>query len=177
MIHGGTKQPARLEPLGHRITGDRRQGASRDAGDETVHHTAIGDATRLVSIEVLAGEQKAAAVGGSWPAPSDGSSSQGSAAVPPGSLRQWLRLAPRGLAMQPARQLDLKTDPHQGLDASGQRPSGAVHQGRPGGVGRPDRRPDIQKSATAGDPAIGGSTTAIGGLSPHRSRHRLRIAE
>jgi len=50
-------------------------------------------------------------------------------------------------------------------------------------VGRPDRRPDIQKSATAGDPAIGGSTTArgapaaLGGLSPHRSLYRLRIAE
>ena len=62
MIHVDTKQLARFERVGHRITGDRRQGSSRGAGYEKVH-VAIDDATRLAYVEVLADEQRATTVG------------------------------------------------------------------------------------------------------------------
>jgi hypothetical protein len=55
MIHVDTKQLARFERIGHRITGDRRQGCSRGAGYEKVH-VAIDDATRLAYVEVLPDE-------------------------------------------------------------------------------------------------------------------------
>nr|WP_245552562.1 IS481 family transposase [Cyanobium gracile] len=61
MIHVDTKQLARFERVGHRITGDRRQGCSRGAGYEKVH-VAIDDATRLAYVEVLPDEQKATTV-------------------------------------------------------------------------------------------------------------------
>ena len=44
--HVDTKQLARFQRVGHRITGDRRQGCSRGAGYEKVH-VAVDDATRL----------------------------------------------------------------------------------------------------------------------------------
>jgi len=62
MIHVDTKQLARFERVGHRITGDRRQGCSRGAGYEKAH-VAIDDATRLAYVEVLADEQKATTLG------------------------------------------------------------------------------------------------------------------
>lgn len=62
MIHVDTKQLARFERIGHRITGDRRQGCSRGAGYEKVH-VAVDDATRLAYVEVLPDEQKATTVG------------------------------------------------------------------------------------------------------------------
>jgi transposase InsO family protein len=62
MIHVDTKQLARFERVGHRITGDRRQGCSRGAGYEKVH-VAVDDATRLAYVEVLPDEQKATTVG------------------------------------------------------------------------------------------------------------------
>lgn len=62
MIYVDTKQLARFKRVGHRITGDRRQGCSRGAGYEKVH-VAIDDATRLAYVEVLPDEQKATTVG------------------------------------------------------------------------------------------------------------------
>lgn len=62
MIHVDTRQLARFERVGHRITGDRRQGCSRGAGYERVH-VAIDDATRLAYVEVLADEKKATTIG------------------------------------------------------------------------------------------------------------------
>ena len=62
MIHVDTKQLARFERVGHRITGDRRQGCSRGAGYEKVH-VAVDDATRLAYVEVLPDEQKATTIG------------------------------------------------------------------------------------------------------------------
>jgi hypothetical protein len=62
MIHVDTKQLARFQRIGHRITGDRRQGCSRGAGYEKVH-VAVDDATRLAYVEVLPDEQKATTVG------------------------------------------------------------------------------------------------------------------
>ncbi len=62
MIHVDTKRLARFERVGHRITGDRRQGCSRGVGHEKVH-VAIDDATRLPYEEVLPDEQKATTVG------------------------------------------------------------------------------------------------------------------
>ena len=62
MIHVDTKQLARFERVGHRITGDRRQGCSRGAGYEKVH-VAVDDATRLAYVEVLPDERKATTVG------------------------------------------------------------------------------------------------------------------
>ena len=62
MIHVDTKQLARFERIGHRITGDRRQGCSPGAGYEKAH-VAVDDATRLAYVEVLPDEQKATTVG------------------------------------------------------------------------------------------------------------------
>ena len=62
MIHGDTKQLAMVERVGHRITGDRRQGCSRGASYEKVH-VAIDDTTRLAYVEVLPNEQKATRAG------------------------------------------------------------------------------------------------------------------
>ena len=41
MIHVDTKQPARFERVGHRITGDRRLGCSRGAGYEKAQFNAL----------------------------------------------------------------------------------------------------------------------------------------
>ena len=62
MIHVDTKQLARFEQVGHRITGDRRKGSSPGAGYEKAH-VAVDDATRLAYVEVLPDEQKATTVG------------------------------------------------------------------------------------------------------------------
>ena len=62
MVHIDTKQLARFERVGHRITGDRRLGSSRGAGYEKAH-VAIGDATRLAYVEVLPDEKQATTVG------------------------------------------------------------------------------------------------------------------
>ena len=62
MIHVDTKQLARFERVGHRITGDRRKGCSPGAGYEKAH-VAVDDATRLAYVEVLPDEQKATTVG------------------------------------------------------------------------------------------------------------------
>ena len=58
LVHVDTNQLARFERVGHRITGDLRQGLSRGAGYEKVH-VAIEDVTRLAYVEVLADEQMA----------------------------------------------------------------------------------------------------------------------
>jgi len=62
MIHVDTKQLARFERVGHRITGDRRLGCSRGAGYENAH-VAIDEATRLAYVEVLPREKQATTVG------------------------------------------------------------------------------------------------------------------
>jgi transposase InsO family protein len=62
MIHVDTKQLARFERVGHRITGDRRKGCSPGAGYVKAH-MAVDDATRLAYVEVLPDEQKATTVG------------------------------------------------------------------------------------------------------------------
>ena len=62
MIHVDTKQLARFDRVGHRITGDRRLGRSAGAGYEKAH-VAIDDATRLVYAEVLPDEKQATTVG------------------------------------------------------------------------------------------------------------------
>ena len=62
MIHVDTRQLARFERVGHRITGDRRVGSSRGAGYEKAH-VAIDDATRLAYVEVLPDEKQATTVG------------------------------------------------------------------------------------------------------------------
>jgi len=62
MIHVDTKQLARIERVGHRITVDRRLGSYRGAGYEKAH-VAIEDATRLAYVEVLPDEKQATTVG------------------------------------------------------------------------------------------------------------------
>ena len=62
MIHVDTKQLARFERVGHRITEDRRLGSSRGAGYEKAH-VAIDDATRLAYVEVLPDQKQATTVG------------------------------------------------------------------------------------------------------------------
>lgn len=60
LIHVDTKKLGRIQGVGHRITGDKRD-TRRGGGWEFVH-VAIDDATRLVYVEVLATERKEAAV-------------------------------------------------------------------------------------------------------------------
>jgi len=62
MIHVDTKQLARFERVGYRISGDHRQGCFRGAGYEKVH-MAMDGATRLAYVEVVPDEQKATTVG------------------------------------------------------------------------------------------------------------------
>lgn len=62
MIHVDTKELARFERVGHRITGIRRKGCSPGAGYEKAH-VAVVDATRLAYVEVLPDEQKSTTVG------------------------------------------------------------------------------------------------------------------
>jgi hypothetical protein len=60
LIHIDTKKLGRIEAIGHRITGDRRD-SKRGAGWEAVH-VCIDDASRLAYSEVLADERKTSAV-------------------------------------------------------------------------------------------------------------------
>jgi len=61
LIHIDIKKLGRFERIGHRITGDRRQGVSRGAGFEFVH-VAIDDASRLAFSQILPDERKESAV-------------------------------------------------------------------------------------------------------------------
>jgi transposase InsO family protein len=60
LIHIDTKKLGRIEAIGHRITGDRRD-TRRGAGWEAVH-VCIDDASRLAYSEVLPDERKTSAV-------------------------------------------------------------------------------------------------------------------
>jgi len=56
-----------------------------------------------------------------------------------------------------------------------------VHQDTPGGVGRPDRQPDIRRTNRWQPRDLGidhsqGCFMALAGFSPHQSRYRLQIA-
>jgi hypothetical protein len=62
MIHVDTRQLARFERVGYRITGDRRLGSSRGAGYEKAD-VAIDDTTRLAYVEVLPDEKQATTLG------------------------------------------------------------------------------------------------------------------
>jgi len=61
LIHVDIKKLGRFERVGHRITGDRRQGASRGVGWEFVH-VSIDDASRLAFSQILPNEKKESAV-------------------------------------------------------------------------------------------------------------------
>src|SRR5215210_3114825 len=61
LIHIDIKKLGRFVQIGHRITGDRRQGQSRGIGWEFVH-VCIDDASRLAFSQVLPDEKKESAV-------------------------------------------------------------------------------------------------------------------
>ena len=61
LIHIDIKKLGRFNEVGHRITGDRRQGESRGAGWEFVH-VSIDDASRLAFSQILPDERKESAV-------------------------------------------------------------------------------------------------------------------
>jgi transposase InsO family protein len=61
LIHVDIKKLGRFERIGHRITGDRRQGETRGAGFEFVH-VVIDDASRLAYSQILPDERAASAV-------------------------------------------------------------------------------------------------------------------
>jgi transposase InsO family protein len=61
LIHIDIKKLGRFARLGHRVTGDRRQGRSRGAGWEFVH-VAIDDASRIAFSRILPDESKESAV-------------------------------------------------------------------------------------------------------------------
>jgi len=60
LIHLDIKMLGRFEAVGHRITGDRRQGESRGAGWEFVH-VCIDDASRVAFSRILPNERKESA--------------------------------------------------------------------------------------------------------------------
>jgi transposase InsO family protein len=60
LIHLDIKKLGRFEAIGHRITGDRRQGESRGAGWEFVH-VSIDDASRIAFSRILPDERKESA--------------------------------------------------------------------------------------------------------------------
>ena len=60
LIHIDIKKLGRFEAIGHRITGDRRQGRSRGAGWEFVH-VCIDDASRIAFSRILPDERKESA--------------------------------------------------------------------------------------------------------------------
>ncbi|CAN7375802.1 IS481 family transposase [Phenylobacterium sp. LjRoot225] len=57
MIHLDIKKLGRFDVEGHRITGDRRKGASRGAGWDFLH-VCVDDASRLAYTEILPSERK-----------------------------------------------------------------------------------------------------------------------
>lgn len=61
LIHIDIKKLGRFDRVGHRITGDRRQGETRGAGFEFVH-VCIDDASRLAFSQILSDEKKESAV-------------------------------------------------------------------------------------------------------------------
>jgi transposase InsO family protein len=61
LVHLDIKKLGRFQRLGHRITGDRKQGRSRGAGWEFVH-VAIDDASRIAFSQILPNETKESAV-------------------------------------------------------------------------------------------------------------------
>ena len=61
LIHIDIKKLGRFDRVGHRITGNRRQGETRGAGWEYVH-VAIDDASRLAFSQILPDERKESAV-------------------------------------------------------------------------------------------------------------------
>jgi len=61
LIHIDIKKLGRFDRIGHRITGDRRQGNSRGAGWEFVH-VSIDDASRLAFSQILPDEKKESAI-------------------------------------------------------------------------------------------------------------------
>jgi transposase InsO family protein len=61
MIHIDIKKLGRFDRVGHRITGDRRQGETRGAGWEYVH-VCIDDASRVAFSQILPNERKESAV-------------------------------------------------------------------------------------------------------------------
>jgi transposase InsO family protein len=58
LIHLDIKKLGRFSQAGHRVTGDRRKGASRGAGFDFLH-VAIDDASRLAYTEILPSEGQA----------------------------------------------------------------------------------------------------------------------
>jgi transposase InsO family protein len=61
LIHIDIKKLGRFDRIGHRITGDRRQGVSRGIGWEFVH-VCIDDASRIAFSQILPDERKESAV-------------------------------------------------------------------------------------------------------------------
>jgi transposase InsO family protein len=61
LIHIDIKKLGRFDRIGHRITGDRRQGQSRGSGWEFVH-VCIDDASRVAFSQILPDERKESAV-------------------------------------------------------------------------------------------------------------------
>lgn len=61
LIHIDIKKLGRFDRIGHRITGDRRQGESRGIGWEFVH-VCIDDASRVAFSQILPDERKESAV-------------------------------------------------------------------------------------------------------------------
>jgi transposase InsO family protein len=57
MIHLDIKKLGRFDIEGHRVTGDRRKGASRGAGWDFLH-VCVDDASRLAYTEILPSERK-----------------------------------------------------------------------------------------------------------------------
>jgi len=164
MIHVDTKQLARFERVGHRITGDRRQRCSRGAGYEKVY-VAIDDATRLAVAPrgALADTSRCCPMSrrpplsASWLVPWAGSASRGSPGVVssrttvlPTAPANGGRLAPQWISSPSA-----PGPTHRGPTA--RRSGSSGHSAGSGPMEWPSRP---LRSGSAGFLAIWGSLTA-----------------
>ncbi|QNI63596.1 transposase [Synechococcus sp. A15-44] len=139
LIHIDVKKLARFRKVGHRITGNRRQGRSAGVGYDRVH-VAIDDATRLAYVEVLADEQQATAIGFLSRAVAwfNGHGME----LPPSDVGQRSRI-PLTQLCQGLQSPWPQAHPHQALHAPHQRQSRTVHPDPLQGMGLCDGLPEL----------------------------------
>ncbi len=160
LIHIDTKKLGRIEAIGHRITGDRRD-SKRGAGWEAVH-VCIDDASRLADSEVLAGraqDQRRAvprARGRLVRAPGH----HGRA----GHDRQRFGLPkpPLGPGLRRAR---VASPPHPAVHAAHQRQGRALHPDQPARMGLCAPLCDLARARRRAD-ALGSTITTPPGRTP-----------
>ena len=157
LIHIDIKKLGRFERVGHRITGDRRQGKSRGAGWEFVH-VCIDDASRLAFSQILPDEKKESAVAFLKAAVAYYASLGVTVArvmTDNGSCYRAKRLPRRLPRSRP------QAHPHQALHAQDQRQGRALHPDRAARMGLRSSLPDFRPPSRRNCPSGSTDTTGI----------------